>query len=91
MNPINKFLSHGNIYVDIILIIFAVQVEPMAVEEAPVSEWREPVAAVSAPAPAFSEQAAAAPPQPQHWKSPEPAPAPAQEIAQVRCSGVIKQ
>ena len=45
MNPINKFLSHGDIYVDIILLIFAVHVEPMAVEE---------VAAVSAPAPAFS-------------------------------------
>ena len=84
MNPINKFLSHGDIYVDIILLIFAVQVEPMAVEEAPVSEWREPVAAVSAPAPAFSEQAAAPAPQPQHWKSPEPAPAPAQEVTQVR-------
>ena len=86
MNPINKFLSHGDIYGDIILLIFAVQVEPMAVEEAPVSEWREPVAAVSvsAPAPAFSEQAAAPAPQPQHWKSPEPAPAPAQEVAQVR-------
>ena len=66
------------------MLIFAAQVEPMAVEEAPVSEWREPAAAVSAPAPAFSEQTAAAPPQPQHWKSPEPAPAPAQEVTQVR-------
>ena len=76
MNPINKFLSHGDIYVDIILLIFAVQVEPMAVEEAPVSEWREPVATVSAPGPTFSEQAAA--------PAPEPAPTPAQEVAQVR-------
>ena len=50
----------------------------MVVEDAPVSA-------------AFSEQTAAAPLQPQHWKSPEPAPVPAQEIAQVRCSGVIKQ
>ena len=50
----------------------------MVVEDAPVSA-------------AFSEQTAAAPLQPQHWQSPEPAPAPAQEIAQVRCSGVIKQ
>ena len=32
------------------MLIFAAQVEPMAVEEAPVSEWREPAAAVSAPA-----------------------------------------
>ena len=43
MNPINKFLSHGDIFVDLILLIFAVEVEPMAVEEAPVSEGREPM------------------------------------------------
>ena len=83
MNPINKFLGHGDIYGDISLLIFAVQVEPMAVEEAPVSEWREPAAAVSAPAPAFSEQGPAAAAL-EFRKSPKPSPAPAQEVAQVR-------
>ena len=41
MNPINKFQGHGDIYVDIILLIFAVQVEPMAVDT--VTTGPEPV------------------------------------------------